>query len=423
MDERKKRILAAAAVLAASFVLAAVLVWMDRAEHGRDETLPTATPTAEETPTSTPEPTQEATPAPTAGPSPTPEPTPEPSPEPTPDDLDPSQMEHQGDDRPPQTTQTPATGSNRNKTYSEARYNTVVKQVLDKIITDGMTPREQCYAVYKYVKYHITYTGSSDKSDWKKGAYSGFVNGTGDCYSYYACCRALLTELGIDNMEVQRYGSTMPSRHYWNLVNYGEGWYHMDACPHLLVDPAFECFMATDQELINFSAGAGRQYYYFNFDSPDYPERVGGGVDWDNIQPMPDRRPTTTHTPTPTASPTPEPTSEPTVEPTVEPTAEPTAEPTVEPTVEPTAEPTTEPTGEPTAEPTAEPTTEPTVEPTAEPTTEPTTEPTVEPTAEPTAEPTVEPTVEPAPEPTPEPTPGPAPVDTPAPEGGESEGL
>ena len=137
------------------------------------------------------------------------------------------------------------------------------------------------------------------------GAYTGFTTGRGDCFTYYACSRALLTALGIDNLEVQRYGSSMATQHFWNLVNYGEGWYHFDTCPHLLTDPRFDCFMATDQELLNFDAGAGREYY--SFDADAYPERVGGPADPNAVVPMPDRRPDPTPTPTPESTPTPAP--------------------------------------------------------------------------------------------------------------------
>ncbi len=93
----------------------------------------------------------------------------------------------------------------------------------------------------------------------------------------------------------------MTSSHYWNLVDYGEGWYHFDCCPHLKTDPRFECFMATDQELLNFDAGAGRGYY--SFDADAYPERVGGRADPNAVQPMPHRRGDAAATPSPEPTP------------------------------------------------------------------------------------------------------------------------
>ena len=74
--------------------------------------------------------------------------------------------------------------------------------------------------------YHLHH---SDKSDWKTGAYTGLTAGRGDCFTYYAVSRALLTALGIDNLAVERVGGE--TRHFWNLVNCGDGWYHFDACP------------------------------------------------------------------------------------------------------------------------------------------------------------------------------------------------
>lgn len=184
-----------------------------------------------------------------------------------------------------EASQAVQTAAPRNRSYSEQAYSDTVDKIVGKLSADDMTALQKCQAVYNYVKGHVSYTGSSDKSDWKKGAYSGFTTGRGDCFTYYACSRALLTALGIENQEVQRSGSELPTRHYWNLVNCGEGWYHFDACPHLKTDPHFVCFMATDQDLLNFDVSAGRGYY--SFDADAYPERVGGRADPDAVVLMP----------------------------------------------------------------------------------------------------------------------------------------
>lgn len=149
-----------------------------------------------------------------------------------------------------------------------------VQKVLDKIITDGMTKLEQAKAVWSFTKGGISYTGSSEKSDWISGAYEGLTTRRGDCFTYYAVSRALLTALGIDNLEVQRVGGV--TSHYWNLVNCGDGWYHFDATPRSSKLPYFVSFMFTDEEAADYTArvGGGREYYAF--DGSLYPARGTG---------------------------------------------------------------------------------------------------------------------------------------------------
>lgn len=147
-----------------------------------------------------------------------------------------------------------------------------VTELLEAIITDDMDKLAQTRAVFDYTRTHITYTGTSDKSNWEEGAYEGLTARKGDCFTYYAVSRALLTALGIDNLEVQRVGG--PTSHFWNLVNIGTGWYHFDATPRSSKMPAFVSFMFTDEEAADYTERAGRNYY--TFDGTLYPERATG---------------------------------------------------------------------------------------------------------------------------------------------------
>ena len=149
-----------------------------------------------------------------------------------------------------------------------------VQKAIDSIITDGMTKLEQAKAVWDFTKNGIRYTGDSDKSDWKSGAYEGLTTRKGDCFTYYAVSRALLTALEIDNLEVRRVGGI--SDHYWNLVNCGDGWYHFDATPRSSTLPYFVSFMFNDKEAADYTVkvGGGREYYAFDGDL--YPERGTG---------------------------------------------------------------------------------------------------------------------------------------------------
>lgn len=146
----------------------------------------------------------------------------------------------------------------------------LVSGVLAEIVTEGMSPLEQARAVFDFVHDSIRYTGSSEKSDWVQGAYDGLTVREGDCYTFYAVSRAMLTALEIDNLPVEREGGE--THHYWNLVNCGNGWYHFDACPRSSRLPAFFSFMFTDRQAADFTAEAGRNYY--DFDGALLPERA-----------------------------------------------------------------------------------------------------------------------------------------------------
>lgn len=143
---------------------------------------------------------------------------------------------------------------------------------LNDILKEGMTPLEKARAIFDFTHDSIRYTGDSDKSNWEAGAYEGLTVRRGDCFTYYAVSRALLTAAGIENLEVQRVGG--PTSHYWNLVNCGNGWYHFDATPRSSKLPSFVSFMFTDQQAADYTAKAGRNY--FTFDGSLYPERATG---------------------------------------------------------------------------------------------------------------------------------------------------
>lgn len=146
-----------------------------------------------------------------------------------------------------------------------------VDAVLEGLITDDMTQLEQARAVYDYTRTHISYSGDSDKSDWEQGAYVGLTAKRGDCFTYYAVARAMLTALGIDNIKVERLGGI--SDHYWLLVDCGDGYYHFDSTPRSSKMPPFDSFMFTDEDAADYTEATGEREYYA-FDSSLYPERA-----------------------------------------------------------------------------------------------------------------------------------------------------
>lgn len=143
--------------------------------------------------------------------------------------------------------------------------NALADKVLASITSPGMTQTEKARAIYDWTKHHISYTGSSDKSSWIKGAVQGIKNGSGDCFNYYATSRALLTRAGFKTICVTRVGGA--TQHFWNLVYIKGGWYHFDSTPSHK-GYAFVCFMRTDAEVAEYSKW---RIGYYNFDKTKYP--------------------------------------------------------------------------------------------------------------------------------------------------------
>lgn len=162
----------------------------------------------------------------------------------------------------------------------------MLDEILEEIITDGMTKQEQAYAVFRYTNKRVRYIDTSTKDSWQAGAYEGLCTGKGDCYTYYALSRALLTALDIDNLEVTRVGGT--DSHYWNLVNCGDGWYHFDAGPHSVSMPGASFFMFTDEDAAKYTQRAGRSYY--SFDASLYPERAVEAAAYNPLRDAPKKK-------------------------------------------------------------------------------------------------------------------------------------
>ncbi len=157
-------------------------------------------------------------------------------------------------------------------------------QILAQITNSGMSQREKAKAIFDYVNKHVRYIGTSDKSSWIIGAYVGFTRGRGDCYNYFACSKALLTRVGIPNVDLRRVGGT--SLHYWQLVNTGDGWYHFDACPHPNGYPLYS-FMITETQARAYTeqASASRKNYYV-YDYAACPVRVVGMPEEEPVPPV-----------------------------------------------------------------------------------------------------------------------------------------
>lgn len=177
---------------------------------------------------------------------------------------------------------------------TQADVDALADGILAKITNHGMTQKQKAKAIFDYVYSNIKYTGNSDKSSWIVGAYVGFTRGRGDCYNYFACSKALLTRAGIPNVDLQRVGGN--SRHYWQLVNVGDGWYHFDAC-WLPRGYPLNAFLMTEEQVRAYTKqfaddGLYKNYYTYDYDS--CPVEVVG-------TPADDASPAPTSTPAPVA--------------------------------------------------------------------------------------------------------------------------
>ena len=148
--------------------------------------------------------------------------------------------------------------------YTEEEVFALADEVLDEIITDDMSDYDKAHAIYVWVQGNIGYSESDERDDWLKGAYDGLKNRHGDCYTYFAVSKALLTRAGITNDDIEIV-PTATRHHYWNVIDCGEGWRHFDTTPRL--DKTFKGFYVTDEELMAYS---DEHYHSHNYDREIY---------------------------------------------------------------------------------------------------------------------------------------------------------
>ncbi len=156
-----------------------------------------------------------------------------------------------------------------NLTVQERKYdidqvNAAADEILAEILKPEMEPIEKVRAIYNYVRSHVYYIEHSEKGDYVRAAYEGLIEKRGDCYVYACTTKVLLTRAGIKNMDIEK----IPTRthHYWNLVNLGDGWYHLDTTPR---SDHPDIFMWTEEQLMAYTA---QHFYPHNYDHSLYPE-------------------------------------------------------------------------------------------------------------------------------------------------------
>lgn len=170
-------------------------------------------------------------------------------------------------------TATDAAG-NEAKTYAKVNLrkkttnvDNMADQILSKIIDDSWSDVKKAEAIYKYIRKNYSYVDHSDKSSWTKSAEYGLRYQSGDCFTYYAAARILLTRAGIPNIMIKKVDG-YSSGHWWNLVYVKGGWYHFDTTPRK--NQAYFCLL-TDSQLLSYSRKNGNCH---DFNSSLYPDRA-----------------------------------------------------------------------------------------------------------------------------------------------------
>ncbi len=108
--------------------------------------------------------------------------------------------------------------------------------LLSEILQEDMSPKQQVRAIYRWARQNVTYSGHSDRADWRQTAYTVLQERTGDCYGYFAVTKLLFERLRIPNIDVRKVkNSPEDSDHFWSLVSVdgGQSYYHFDATPRV----------------------------------------------------------------------------------------------------------------------------------------------------------------------------------------------
>lgn len=149
----------------------------------------------------------------------------------------------------------------------------IADQVLRSIIKGSWSDEKKARTIYRYVRGRISYVHNAPHKDWRVTAVRGIRYQSGDCYTYYAVSRLLLTRAGIPNVMINRDPTPRGIRHYWNLAYVKGGWYHFDTTPRIRGatppnrEPIF-C-LRTDAQMFGYSSG-----YTFQFRRSSYVKRA-----------------------------------------------------------------------------------------------------------------------------------------------------
>ena len=149
--------------------------------------------------------------------------------------------------------------------------------VLDAILHEGMTQVEEARAIFDWIQRNVSFAAHIGSRTVYEGAYQAMRNRRGNCFVFYASAEMLMTQAGIPNMRITRYGGA--SDHYWNLINPDElGWHHFDATPlQPIYNRTINRFMFTSSQARSYTETIARNLgtrNFFTYDPDLYPEIV-----------------------------------------------------------------------------------------------------------------------------------------------------
>ena len=190
------------------------------------------------------------------------------------------QVVYRAEDRSGNVSEQTCTYTLIQRTVTEEELKALMQSILAEITTPDMVDAEKLKAIFDYVQTHVRYANgvNNNYTDWRKAAYDGYMQGTGDCYNIYSLTRALLDETGIRYLSVERVRTyTRRTRHYWVMVNLGTGWYVFD--PTWTPKHRFICFMWT-------KAQCNSCYLYWYYRESDYPPLATERFDYEAVVEM-----------------------------------------------------------------------------------------------------------------------------------------
>lgn len=114
------------------------------------------------------------------------------------------------------------------RSADEEKTRSMVRYFLGQIITEDMDDIQKLRAIYDFIYTHVSYVDGTPKGDPTGAVYTALTSGIGDCFAYACTCEMFLTEAGFKNVRINKIPAA--TRHYWNLVDIGDGWYHLDTC-------------------------------------------------------------------------------------------------------------------------------------------------------------------------------------------------
>lgn len=141
-----------------------------------------------------------------------------------------------------------------------------IADIILKTKIKGGSEEQKLRKIYQYVQGNCSYTGTGGHTNWRSVAANGIRNHSGDCFTYYAVSKLLITRAGIPHIMVRRYPEREGNNHWWNLVYVRGGWYHFDTTPRNR--KGYFC-LQTDEQLHMYSTGST-----FRFQEELYPKRA-----------------------------------------------------------------------------------------------------------------------------------------------------